>query len=351
MVQNMNRITDKLIIFIFSLTLYLYYIGTNELYVIVPILVIIIISALLSYYENIKINLFITLTYFTICFYNPTFIFFIPIISYDVPISKYKWCSIIPFLPLMYNNSPLIAVAIIIVYLIKYRTFSLENTKVMYFELRDNTVETSMILENKNKELLEKQDYEINLATLKERNRIARDIHDNVGHMLSRSILQIGALLTITKEIQISDSLSSIKDTLCVAMDSIRNSVHDLHEKSIDLQEEIKSLINNFKFCAVEFYYDIESSMEKNQKYSFISITKEALSNIIKHSNATNVSIIMREHPSIYQLIIQDNGLNSIYNFDKGIGLKNIGDRVSALGGYLNINCDKGFKIFISIPK
>jgi signal transduction histidine kinase len=41
---------------------------------------------------------------------------------------------------------------------------------------------------------MEKQDYEIYLATLRERNRIAREIHDNVGHMLSRSILQIGAL-------------------------------------------------------------------------------------------------------------------------------------------------------------
>ena len=38
------------------------------------------------------------------------------------------------------------------------------------------------------------QDYEIHLATLKERNRIAREIHDNVGHLLSRSLLQTGAL-------------------------------------------------------------------------------------------------------------------------------------------------------------
>ena len=46
------------------------------------------------------------------------------------------------------------------------------------------------MLTQKNKDLLEKQDYEIHVATLKERNRIAREIHDNVGHMLSRSLLQ-----------------------------------------------------------------------------------------------------------------------------------------------------------------
>ena len=44
------------------------------------------------------------------------------------------------------------------------------------------------------------QDYEIYLATLKERNRIAREIHDNVGHMLTRSILQLGALSVINKD-------------------------------------------------------------------------------------------------------------------------------------------------------
>ena len=58
-----------------------------------------------------------------------------------------------------------------------------------------------------------RQDYEINLATLNERNRIARDIHDNVGHLLTRSILQIGALLTIYKDNTIKEGLNSIKDT------------------------------------------------------------------------------------------------------------------------------------------
>ena len=49
-----------------------------------------------------------------------------------------------------------------------------------YRTLRDTTRENAMLLESKNKDLMEKQDYEINLATLNERNRIAREIHDNV---------------------------------------------------------------------------------------------------------------------------------------------------------------------------
>ena len=131
-----------------------------------------------------------------------------------------------------------------------------------------------MKFESKNRDLLEKQDYEINLATLRERNRIARDIHDNVGHLLSRCILQIGALLAINKDKNVNDNLSLIKETLSEAMTSIRSSVHDLHEEAIDLQIEVQKLVDNFKFCSIKFNYDVESSPEKNIKYCFITIIK-----------------------------------------------------------------------------
>jgi signal transduction histidine kinase len=208
-----------------------------------------------------------------------------------------------------------------------------------------------MLLENQNKELLEKQDYEINLATLSERNRIARDIHDNVGHLLSRSILQIGALLAINKDEATKEGLASIKSTLSEAMDSIRASVHDLHEKAIDLQNEIEKLIHSFNFCPVKFHYEVETNIDKNIKHCFIAVTKEALSNLSKHSNATNASVIIREHPALYQLVIEDNGTECSYDSENGIGVKNMTDRVAAVGGNINISTHKGFRIFISVPK
>ena len=93
--------------------------------------------------------------------------------------------------------------------------------------MRDTDTELKLVMEQRNRELLEKQDNEIYLATLRERNRIAREIHDNVGHMLSRSILQVGALATICKEETIRQQLAGINDTLNQAMNSIRESVHD----------------------------------------------------------------------------------------------------------------------------
>lgn len=352
----MKKLIDKLVILIISLALYIP--DANNIYMIVPILISIALSAILSYLENERIATIVFIIYLIVCFFMPNLLFFIPLICYDAVLLKSKGIWTLSFLPLITDSTValfmpkwLIAAFILTSYALKCRTVSLLTIEKEYYKLRDNTKEISIQLEKQNKELLEKQDYEINLATLTERNRIARDIHDNVGHLLSRSILQIGALLVINKDEQSKESLIIIKDTLSEAMDSIRDSVHNLHEKSVDLQTEIQKLVDNFKFCSIKFNCHIETNIEKNIKHCFITVTKEALSNIIKHSNATEVSITIREHPALYQLVIQDNGSSFSYNSENGIGIKNINDRVVSVGGNINIGNDKGFRIFISIPK
>jgi signal transduction histidine kinase len=352
----MKKLVDKIIIFAICSALYI----TNAagLYMIVPILVAISLSAFLSYMEDELIITAVFAAYIILCFPKPDFLFFIPLLCYDAVLLQRWWIWLFAFLPLIteYNETILIpkwliAGLIAAAYILKYRTFSLLKVEKEFHMLRDNAKEISLQLENQNKELLEKQDYGIHLATLTERNRIARDIHDNVGHLLSRCILQIGALLTINKDELTKESLTLIKGTLSEAMDSIRASVHDLHEKAIDLQTEIEKLVHNFNFCPVKFDYDIETNLDKNIKYCFIAVTKEALSNIAKHSNCTNASVIIREHPAFYQLVIEDDGSKSNYNSENGIGVKNMTDRVAAVGGNINISTQKGFRIFISIPK
>ncbi|NMA67229.1 MAG: two-component sensor histidine kinase [Clostridiaceae bacterium] len=209
----------------------------------------------------------------------------------------------------------------------------------------------SIQLEKQKEELIEKQDYELNIATLNERKRIAREIHDNVGHLLSSAILQSGALITTVKDENIKKHILSLKDTLTKAMNSIRASVHNLHEESVDLKVQIEELINNFTFCNISLEYSVYDNPEKKIKYCFISIIKEALANIIKHSNATDASIIIREHPALYQLIIRDNGDVKGYNSEEGLGIKNMIDRVNSLKGNINIMTQNGFEIFIAVPR
>ena len=342
--------------FFISLSIYLYNVSDN--YLIAPILISIFLSAIISYKSTNKVLIFVFISFLFLCILNSSFIYFIPLICYDYFQYKIRWLWLILILPILINSSLVSSLSIFLIisyvligYILNHRTKSFENIKKNYYYISDTTKELSMQFEMKNRELLEKQDYEVNLATLKERNRIARDIHDNVGHLLSRCILQTGALLATNKDENTKVNLTLIKDTLSEAMDSIRNSVHDLHEDAVNLEVEIQQLVDNFNFCDIKLDYDIESKPAKKIKYSFITITKEALANIIKHSNASEVLIYLREHPSMYQLVVHDNGTNIKYDAERGIGIKNMKDRIYSLGGSFHISTDNGFKIFISVPK
>lgn len=233
------------------------------------------------------------------------------------------------------------------------KTYKYNKTDIELRKLVDSGEEKALLLSEKNRALAEKQDSEIYAATLRERNRIAREIHDNVGHVLSRTILLTGAARAINKDQNLDSLLKGLDDSLNSAMDSIRSSVHDLHDEAINLQETTERIISDTKMKNVEFKYDMSQIIPREIKYCFISITKEAMSNAIKYSSATQIKIIMREHPAIYQLCIEDNG-KGCADYDKnttGIGLKNMQERVNALNGRLQIDGKKGFRIFVVLPK
>ena len=352
----MNKLIDKLIIFGFCLALYLT--TVDNVLLIAPVLVAVIFAAASSYLKEGPVTVGLFGGYLLICFFEPVYLLFVPLIGYDILISRYKWLWTLALLPAATGFTALSGTAVVLIpvfmlvaYFVKKRTLSLETLRQDYNALRDTTRETALQLEKKNKMLREKQDYELNLATLSERNRIARDIHDNVGHMLSRSILQTGALLAISTEAQTREGLVQIKETLSEAMDSIRSSVHDLHDESLDLQVELQTLIKKFEFCPVKFDYDVESALDKEVKYCFIAVVKEAFSNIIRHTQASEVTLVVREHPGLIQLVVQDNGSGRANPDSTGMGLKNISDRVAALNGNVHITADRGFRIFISVPK
>ncbi len=218
-------------------------------------------------------------------------------------------------------------------------------------KMRDDNQENENFLKERNKILLEQQNVEIRMATLKERNRIAREIHDNVGHMLTRAILQTGALKVHEKEEKLKEQLNDLQQTLNVAMNNIRNSVHDLHDDSINLEKAVKELIMAFPKLDIDFEYEVENQIDKNIKYGFLAIIKEALTNTLKHSNGNKVRIEIVENPGFYKLVVTDNGTEIQENFVGGMGISSIQERVETLNGVLRISTDNGFRITITIFK
>lgn len=269
--------------------------------------------------------------------------------------------AIIYMITAVSTNMMIKIIALIIIASFTIISISLFDKMIIYknqlHRTRDDSIELEEILKNKNKALLMEQDQQVHLATLAERNRIAREIHDNVGHLLSRAILLLGAISTVNKDEAIAPQLKMLSDTLDESMEKMRSSVHDLHDDSIDLEKNINEILNELKGFTVNTELDLEEAFPTNVKLSIIGILKEAVTNIIKHSNGNSVSVILHRNYSFCTLSITDNGTLtteqkegiSSENFD-GIGLTNIKNRANSLGGEAYFYLNDGFTVFARLP-
>lgn len=286
---------------------------------------------------------------------------FLPLFFYEAAVSygksaRYPLFAAICLLAVFsFRNEPPLYLALTLLLFFMALILSEKTKRMLQTErdfrlLRDTSTEYHLLLQQKNKDLMERQDYEIHAAALRERNRIAREIHDNVGHMLSRSILQAGALLAINQQENLKEPLHALKDTLSHAMDEIRNSVHDLHDDSVDLKQTVSDMLSEFSGYQIHLNYDISGFVPAPVKYCFLAILKESLSNIARHSNATDISVTLQSHPSLYRLTVADNGTD-IHQAPSGIGILNMQERVRNLDGHFSVATDKGFVVFASIPR
>ena len=354
----MMDLIDKAVLFVCCFVLHISNPGLTLWMGVAPVIIAVITACFVGYFDEPKVCAVFVVCYIILSVFLPELTIFLPLVCYDKLMQKYQYfclLSLIPLILFMQSSSFIVSVMVCVIsvlcVMLKYHTVQYINMKAEFIDMRDSMKEMSDKLKKQNSDLLEKQDDEIRIATLNERNRIAREIHDNVGHLLSRSILQVGALLAVNKDENTKENLLVINDTLSQAMNSIRSSVHDLYDESIDLHDQVYELVNKFTFCKLNFDYDIQSNPDKKLKYAFIAIVKEALSNIMKHSNASEASITFREHPALYQLMISDNGAVKGFNMDNGIGLKNITELVETFHGNINISTQNGFQLFISVPK
>lgn len=371
-----KRILDKILLFsIGTLLLSMQEITSESVAV---WLIALMFTALGLYFDVRRAVVGLLILYGILCLFFPMFLLFVPAICYDGFWHHCPWCFACGLSALLqWNRFPLwiwlmILSALVTAALLSYSTRQSGLLSRELIRLRDTSTERDMLQQSRTRQLLEKQDYEIYLATLQERNRIAREIHDNVGHMLTRSILQVGALRTIHREEPLHGQLGSVSETLNEAMTSIRQSVHDLHDDAIDLEQTLRDSIRDIQDTyQVAFEYDMSRHVPREIKYCFIAIVKEAVSNIIKHSGADTVTLRLREHPAFYQMLIEDNGrgfkkdrsdslrertaqgnVSPDSGFDhSGIGLYNMRERVQALGGTLHFNSENGFHIFVTIRK
>ena len=292
------------------------------------------------------------------CAFFPPMLLTLPVLLCDAMREKKLWAMLPALAAMPYSGrftdiQLLLTAAVMLAALVTELRFSkLEKTISLLTSMRDEGTEQNIRLTEQNARLTEAQDNAVRLATMQERNRIAREIHDNVGHMLTRSLLQAGALSIVNKDEKLKEPLESLRSTLDSAMTSIRESVHDLHDDSIDLRKVIEDSIETVsERFSVELDYGCGNDIPGNIKLCIAGVVKEGLSNAAKHSDGDRIKLVLREHPGFWQLVMEDNGHPKGIG-SGGIGLRNMEDRARSAGGTISFTpSDRGFRIFMTIPR
>lgn len=245
--------------------------------------------------------------------------------------------------------------------LLSLRTAQLEREQERMRRTRDELQERALALEARNRDLADRQDYEVELATLAERARIAREIHDNVGHQLTRASLQTEALRVVhANEPGVAADFADVKHTVDEALQLVRSSVHALNDNAADLSVQLERIVEDVRSDGgpqIELEVLAEHA-PANVVNCFAAVLREALSNTMRHAHARNVTVRCMEHPSFYQLIVTDDGEGGIQAGGRGVaagmGLGSMCERVEVLGGTFTAGPRAGapgWRVFATVPK
>ncbi|SHK61732.1 Signal transduction histidine kinase [Clostridium cavendishii DSM 21758] len=290
--------------------------------------------------------------------YNSCFIALLSLVVFDfcvVDLNKVS-LAIIVIQGVCISNKPnlYIYIALTIISIIFSRTVnSNRNKQVKYLEWLDNERKLRYELEDARRKLINTSNDIAYLTEVRERNRIAREIHDNVGHSLSGVLIKLRAAEKL-QDVDREKSRLFLRDSierLSEAVIEIRETVHNLKPKESSSISYLERIINEFKFCKVNLSLNgdfIDIGIQYLEV--IISSVKEALTNVSRYSKATKVDINIDINENYIRLYIKDNGIGC-QRIKEGMGLSGMRERLKQLGGSLSVSSDNGFMIVGIIPK
>ena len=196
------------------------------------------------------------------------------------------------------------------------------------------------------------------LATLTERNRLAREIHDSLGHYLTVVIVQIEAAIAM-KENDPDRSLDSLRKAQALAqkgLGEVRRSVTALRlpGESQSLIAAMNSLFEECRASGVATDFQLRGTPRKlapSAELALYRAAQEGLTNVRKHSRATSATITLDYSGDEVRLIVHDDGVGANH-VKQGFGLVGLRERVALTGGEVKITTgvNQGFTLTIDLP-
>ncbi|WP_173443067.1 sensor histidine kinase [Selenomonas ruminantium] len=196
------------------------------------------------------------------------------------------------------------------------------------------------------------------MAETRERNRLAREIHDTLGHTLTGIAAGLDACIVLVDAAPaaVKKQLEKIRETARHGIVDVRRSVKKLRPDDLEklpLQQAIKKVIAEFSASSGVEIQLVElgwpEKLREDEEEVIYRIVQEGITNARRHGKATKVTVTCGLEPGRFYIIIADNG-EGCAETKQGFGLRHMEERLELLHGRLRYWSDKGFTLEATIP-
>lgn len=220
---------------------------------------------------------------------------------------------------------------------------------------QEETARLARELEEANARLRESAARDLEHAAMSERNRIARDIHDGLGHYLTTIAVQIEAARTLmpTDPAQAAATIARAERQSREALDEVRRSVRTLRSDAPppDLRDSLAGLVAESGLAARFHIHGEPRALPPAAIDALFRTAQEGLTNVRKHAGTKQVRVALRYDAAGTSLEIEDEGRGS-GGSSGGFGLTGLRERLEAIGGRLHAanRPEGGFLLRAEIP-
>lgn len=193
------------------------------------------------------------------------------------------------------------------------------------------------------------------MVVLEERQRIARDLHDTLGQKLSLIGLKsdLASKLIKKKPDSAKNEIDDIHQTARMALKEVREMVSDM--KGTKLEDELIRIRQILKAAQIDFHVEGNTEIENTPPLveNVLSMClKEAITNVVKHSQASSCSITIKQSPNELLMVVWDNGVGIPDKIDalNENGLQGMRERLEFVNGSLDITASSGMMLTIHVP-
>ncbi len=213
-------------------------------------------------------------------------------------------------------------------------------------------------LQSANGQLKEYAEMTERMTQTRERNRLAREIHDTLGHTLTGIATGLDAamaLMDVSPE-QTRKQLELLSKVSRDGIKDVRRSVNELRPDALErlsLEVAVRQMITEMaQVSSVDIYFETEEKnmrFDEDEENAIYRVIQESITNAVRHGKAKKIWITIERKDGELILEIKDNGIGCD-NIKSGFGTKHIRERIDMLKGHVEFDGSKGFTVTAYIP-